>query len=179
MGLFSRGLSFFRKKKTFTADEFIFKYLRSAGSNDMNVNGSITPVVFEYVIPVGKDAWIERINMSAHNANITPDTFLGLAALANGLEIKAYDDQDNLLLDFCDGEPITDVTDLANLAGIDVLIDSQGAAQDGFAVRWTLSKAGESLFMRSGSKIRVTVNDDLSTVPHFKMMLQGILVNEY
>ena len=180
MGLFTRTKNFFRKKKTFYGNEFLYKFLRNGGASElMSVNGAITPVVFEYVVPEGKDVWIERMNIMGHNNQIIPDDFFGITKLANGLLIQALDDQDNLLIDFNDGVPIQETIQWSLLAGTDTRINNQGANEDAAVIRWTLSKAGEPLFMRAGYKFRVTVQDDLTTIPHLSMMIQGMVIGAY
>ncbi len=179
MGLFARTKSFFNKKRTFTPDEFIFKFLRNGSSAEMNINGSTVPQVFEYVIPAGKFAWLQRINISGHNEAITPELFIGLSALGVGLKFEALDELDNVLIEFTDGLNIKKNVDFNSLAGVDSTIDVNGAGQqDGFSVRWTMAKAGEALFMRAGYKLRVTIADDLRSINQLRMMVQGVFINE-
>lgn len=178
MGLFARTRDFLRKKKTFTADEFIYKYLRNGASPDCNVDGSLTPQVFEYVVPAGKHSWLYRINCEGHNGSITRDNFLGISALTNGLLFQVLDDQDNVLIDFTDGEGIKITTEFSALSGVDTQIDTRGGGEDGIAVRWTFERAGEPIFMKAGYKFRMTVRDDLSGISQLRWMLQGILVRD-
>jgi hypothetical protein len=176
MGLFARTRDFLKKKKTFTADEFIFKYLRNGGSPDCNVDGSIASQVFEYVVPAGKHAWLHRINTEGHNGSITRDNFLGIAALTNGILFQVLDDQDNILIDFTDGEGIKITTEFSALSGVDTQIDTRGGGEDGIAIRWTFDRAGEPIFMKEGYKFRLIVRDNLTGISQLRMMLQGIIV---
>lgn len=180
MGLFTRSIGFFRNKKTFTADEFVFSYLKNAGSAEMAVNGT-TPKVFEYVVPAGKNVWIQRLNIFGTNTNIDPDNFFGISALSNGLKIEVVDSSDVLIKDFTDGLPIKSLIDLSALAGSDAgsSIDRLGSADSGATVRWTISKAGEPLFIREGYKFRVTVRDNISGITKLRMMLQGTIVSKW
>jgi len=182
MGIFSRGLGFFKGKKTFTGDEFIFKYLRnSALSKDININGSVTPVFFEYIVPEGKNAWITRVNLFALNQNIKIDTFFGVAPLTNGVTFCVSDENDNVLIDFTDGEGIKTNEEFVSLAGSDVNTTSSslGNDADGSAIRWTISKAGEPLFLREGHKLRMKVSDDISDIDMLRAMIQGIIVDKF
>lgn len=176
MGLFARTKSFLTRKKTFLPEEFVFKYLRNSGFPEMNVNGLTAPKIFEYIVPAGKNVWLHRLNAEGHNASITRDNFLGIAALANGLDFQIVDDQDNLLIDFNDGEKIKITTEFSALCGVDTQIDTRGGGEDGIAIRWTFDRAGEPIFMKEGYKFRVIVNDDLSGISQLRMMLQGTIV---
>lgn len=180
MGIFTRTRDFFAKKKTFTADEFVYAFLRNGGSPEMNVDGTV-PKVFEYIVPNGKNIWLRRLTIAAHNSGMNPDNFFGLVALANGLVIEVLDNQDNQLKDFTNSEPIKILMHLSNLAGNDAgnTIDRLGAADDGAAIRWTFEKAGEPIFMREGYKFRITVNDNITGISFLRMMVQGIQVNKF
>lgn len=182
MGLFSRGLGFFKGRKTFTADEFVFKYLRNGGnSKEMNVDGSIAAHNFDYKVPEGKSVWIERLNIYALNQNIKIDTFFGLAKLANGITFLVLDENDNIVLDFSEGEGIKTNEEFVSLAGSDVntTVSALGNEADGSAIRWTISKAGESLFLREGHTFRMRVADDLTLIDQMRAMLQGVIVNKF
>lgn len=180
-GLFLRDINFFRRIGTFGADDLIFTHLKNTGSPEMNVDGSITPQIFEYIIPAGKDAWLHRLNMYALATSIDPDNFYGVPALTNGLDFKVVDEEDNLIIDFTNGVPIKRTIDFAAFAGSDAgnTIDRLGATNDGATVRWTFSRAGQPMFLRAGSKFQAVVNDNLAAIDTLRMMMQGFLVDKF
>ncbi len=182
MGLFTRGLELFKRKHTFTADEFIFKYIENGGSNEMNVLGTVgAPVKFEYIVPNGKSVWLRILNIMAIDGSIQPANFFGISALTNGMKFEIRDVDNNLLQDFTNGNSLKRTLDFALFAGSDAanIIDRGGPTDDGAAIRWTFKKAGEDIFMREGSRFVVTIEDDLTGITALRMMLQGIIVNKF
>lgn len=154
----------------------LFKFLRNASSPAMNVNGSITPVKFEYVVPAGRELYAQRLNFEFINTGMKPDNFAGVAALTNGLLIEVLDDDNTPLIDFTDGLGIKNQTEFAPLAGVDANVTSGGGTPDGLAVRWTMARTGAPIYMTAGQKFVLTVRDDLSTITQMRAMLQGILL---
>lgn len=156
----------------------LFKFLRDSGNSPaLNVNGSITPVRFEYVVPEGRELYAERLNFEFINTGMKPDNFAGVASLTNGLLIEARDESDAVLIDYTDGEGIKNMTEFSPLAGVDANITGGGGTPDGLAVRWTISKSGAPTYLTAGQKFVLTVMDDLSTITQGRSMLQGILLN--
>lgn len=162
-------------------DEYIFSLLDSGSGVDMNVDGG-TPVHFKYTVPTNHTAYIERINFTLLDITMQNDLFGGLAALTNGVLVRAYDADDTLLLDFLDGEPIKQNSDFCLLAGTDAPV-SAGAGADFLPIRWTVAKAAEqndgrlaALKLTEGQYIRVTVQDNLTGLDRFRGMVQGFLV---
>lgn len=178
MGLFFRNPQFFKNKKTFTADEFIFKFLRNGAMTQMNVNGSVTPVNFRYTVPAGKQVWLHRLHMTATNTNMSKTTFFGEVALTNGLTFQVHDQTDALLIDFLDGEPITVTHEFGALVGVDIQTVASGAGNDYESVRWTIANSGEPLFMDEGSYIECVISDDLTGISTMKAMIQGVIVDK-
>lgn len=154
----------------------IFKFLRNATgatSAEMNVNGAVTAVAFDYLMtaPV---AWIHRINLQLAAPTIVAGDFGGRAALTRGLTIKYHGSDDAVLLDFTDELPILTNAAFAPLAGVDVDRDIQaGNANDTLIVRWTLAKAGGPLKMTAGQYIRFLIQDDQTAQHVFRAMAQG------
>lgn len=153
----------------------IFTFLRNGPSTkEMNQNGSVTPVDFKYTAPEGKRAVIERLNVEIMDNGIKMDLFGAIAALTGGLEIGVYDEQDQLLLDPTDGHPLTRNGNWSFLAGVDARIYA-GAGLDIMNVRWTISRAGAPWRLDPGHYIRFRVQDDLTAISEFHVMVQGQL----
>ncbi|GAF93085.1 unnamed protein product [marine sediment metagenome] len=158
------------------AHQFIFKYMRKDTSADMSVSGIVSAQTFTYTCPVGVYATISRTNWHALATGIVGGGFLSLAELANGVTIASYDtDGVTVLKDYCDGIAITKHADLSLLAGVDqVVVDAVANQPDTWASRWTLAKAGDDVRLWPGQSIGITVRDDLTAIPHFQVMIQGI-----
>lgn len=67
------------------------QYFLNAGSNDMIVDGSTTPVNFEIRSGL-RDVFIRTISIYIADAGSSIDKFGGLTALTNGLEFYYYND---------------------------------------------------------------------------------------
>ena len=157
---------------------FLYKLLRNPLDNspDMNVDGSSTPVQFQYIVPAGKDVELHRFMFDLVDNAIKYGQFAGLAtALTNGVMVEIIeDDGTTVLLDFTDGENVKINSEWAHLAGVDSIVQP-AAGDDALPVRFSVHKAndGNAMYLSEGRIIRVTIQDDLSTVSHFECMIQG------
>ncbi len=159
---------------------FVFKLLRtSADSDDMAVNGSVTPVAFRYTVQVGRVFELWRITWHIIDGGIRADGFGGLTARANGLLLRILKSDESVELDVTDGEGLKRHADFTNLAGVDVIPDTSGVggAEDNVSVRWTIARAGRAMLLTEGQHIELVVRDDLSDLTVFHGMVQGILRN--
>ena len=157
--------------------DMFFRFLRSNGSKDMNIDGSVTPVTFsvEHHRAV-MDMDIFRVNMVILDAGPAASEFGGIPnGLTNGLLIRVMDSQGNILLDFLDGLTIRNNSDFGLLAGPDWPIVT-GAGTDAVSVRWTIAKAGDSVVLNKGDRFEVVVQDDLTSLDSFRIQVQGIFV---
>jgi len=165
-----------------TPDKYLYKYLRyssgpgaPADDRDMNINGSVTPAVYDYTIT---DRHVDeaRINMAILDGSIEPGDFGGIAgALANGCKLEIIDtDGSTVLVDFNDGDPIVQNYDWHMLAGIDA-VPLTYAGDDLLPVRFSIFKAGDEVRMKKDQIVRFTIQDDLSAITIFRMMIQGLI----
>ena len=156
------------------ADKFLEAYLEDSGNSiDMQVDGSVTAVPFEFTTPA--DCLIARCNIYILDANPTPTVFGGLGGeLTNGLLIQVLDDTPAVIKTFVTQRPTANNADIVALAGIDVSYDL-GAGTDSVAARWTFARhsGGYDLFMPAGQTFRVTIRDDLTGLTQFHWVLEG------
>jgi hypothetical protein len=153
------------------ADKLFFKFLRNGGSEEMNVNGSVTPAAFEFSA-TGKTHLITHLVVHIQDGGITPTEFAGLgSALSNGLLISVYDtDGTTELLDITDGHPITDNGEFAHLQSEAPVITVPAAGDDDLHA--VIDFEG-GLLLDPGQSVRVTVRDDLTAVTEFHMLAHG------
>ena len=166
------------ERMTHRPENALYKHLRvdgdPAGSPDMCVDGSVTPVLFQYIVPAGKRVIIERVLFTGLGPTIKPERFVSIAAVTNGLTIDILDPDDNSLLDFLDGHGITANYKWAQMVGVDVpSMLSPGSALDMMPLRWTLGKSGWATELLAGEKFSVGVHDDLTAIDYLEMFLQG------
>lgn len=153
----------------------LYKYLReSGGSEDMAVNGSSTPVVFEYEVPAQRALLLEKITLSIENAGITPSNFGGVSALSNGLLIQAVDAENVVLLDYTDSVPIKNLADFLSIGGSGAKLfdDSLGVDAMGITIPF-----GSLDALKAGEKIRIVVQDNLTGMDQMKAMVHGVLLD--
>ena len=157
------------------ADRFFIEMLQDGGSDEMAVDGSSTPVDFEYTVPASQEVLLSRAAVFIQDAGPSPTEFGGIAALTNGLLIQVRDGADQLVKQF--GEPIQDNTDFVLLAGTDVVYELTTGV-DSVSVRWTFSRTsgGDLLQLREGETFRVRVQDDLTGLTSMRWALQGQFV---
>lgn len=68
--------------------QIIFKYLTNNGTQDMAVDGSVTPVLFSYGPPAGQRLIIGSINVTLKgNLDFDVEKFAYIPALTNGVSI--------------------------------------------------------------------------------------------
>lgn len=155
----------------------VFKHLINAGNTEMSVDGSVTPVAFQAIVPSGKQWKIERVNMYLLDGGIRHDRFAGLAGgLANGLRFTAVDaDNTTELIDFLDGQPILINAHFTKLAGVDNMLVGIAGGDDQIQIRWTMSKSGAPLLLTAGQRLSVTVQDDLTSITSMSALIQGVV----
>jgi len=159
-------------------ENFVYEWLKDSGGDyELMVDGSLESQIFSYTVPNGKTFYLSRINFNIVDGSMIPTKFAGLTALgANGCEFYIEDADSNTVLDFTDGKLLSDNSDFAPLAGTDSIVIA-ASGDDALPVRFTINKAGKYMRLPEGYKIVFTVNDDLSTVTKFHVMVQGILTS--
>jgi hypothetical protein len=138
------------------------------GSKDLHVDGT-TPVVRQY-IPTTPVA-IHRAIVFVRDGGVwDAQDFGSLAGLTNGVDIEAV--IDGTTYDLLDGTPVKTNADWARHA-YDASFITIGTGDTFMSTRWTFSKAGEAIVLRAGDILRARINDNLSALTEFRIMLQG------
>ena len=158
-----------------TAGGFIFSFLRAIGSTRLNTNAAGSAVTYSYTVPSTRSAHISRCNMVLLDADQYPGRFGGVTSLTTGCKFITLEADGSQAFDFLDGETIKMNADFTLLAGTDNNVDA-GPTNAGRYVRWTIAKAGQALRLRGGEGIGVVVQDDLSGLVDFKILVQGVLL---
>ncbi len=154
--------------------KFFNIHLKNAGSFDMNVNGSVTPVDFLFEPPPNKHVFIARLIIMIEDNNINFNKFGGISALTNGFFIKVTEDGGERDLH----DSIIKKNSDFHMLAYDVSIDS--AVTDLLSVRWTFAKAGTFLHLHNDTldNFKVTIADNLTGLIKFHMTVQGFEVDE-
>lgn len=153
----------------------VYQLLEDGGSSDMAVDGSSTPVEFEFLVPVNTWVDLAQFNIVLTDVAVTNDKFGALTALTNGVTIEIIDvDTTTVLFDFTATRPIRTNTDFALYAGVSAKL-AGGGLVDAVLVEWPLQSSGAVLRVLGGQLIRATVNDNLTGLNTFGILIQGLL----
>lgn len=171
---------------TVIPENYIYQYLlRTEGPQsalgvdyELNTNSNLTVTgtsTFEYEVPTGSVFGLTRFNIIFLDGGIRPNRFGGVGALTNGCLFRIIDtDGTTLLKDFTNNVPLKRNVEWAALAGVDTII-LDAAGDDMLPIRFTVTKAGSSMKMVTGQKIRWVNRDDLSGITTFRIMVQGTI----
>ena len=161
-------------RQYFTADGTI------NGSNDMRVNGSVTPLEFCIPAEPNFDRFIKFISVKLADAGATFGEFANLAALTNGVEFE-WQSQEVGALIIHDG--IKDNLEFFRLSSqVPTIIDLSGGGADSIVVGIDLAKMfgsqwGLKLTAGTTEKLIFRVNDNLSVgIDEFNIIGHGTKV---
>lgn len=155
--------------------EFVFDYLKDGSSVEMNVNGSVTAVDFDYTVPAGLYLELYKMTMMMTDGEIRWGDFAGLGtALTNGIEIQVLDSDENLLLDVTNSEDIKANEDLGFLAGTDA-IRAGSAGDTAYIADMVVAVGQHPMVLAPGSIVRAKVQDDLTGVSYLRTSIHGRL----
>ncbi len=146
------------------------------GSNeDLSVDGSVTPVEFDIVANTGKIFFISKLTITLQDSSINFSKFGGIAALANGVQIVV---KEGGLAERPLGNPLQTNADF-NHEGFEVNVQSSN--EDLLTARIFVKNGFQSsvaLADADGDYMRITVNDDLTSITKIKILAQGYEVDE-
>jgi len=140
--------------------------LTNGTNKNMNVNGSVTPVIFEAKPPVGKKWKITRMVGYLEGVNpFSAETFADLIALPNGVEI------------ILNGKVITTWNTNRDIASqIPVLTAPKALGKEDRTLSgvWNIKEVfGNSILVDDENGVQFKIQDDLSTITAFYVTVQG------
>lgn len=145
----------------------ISEYVKDGTNQNMNVNGSVTPVDFVYEVAAGNVELFERsmFSLISGTQEFVSTNFGSIGALTNGVEI---------LIEYRGVEYIQEIWQ-SNMDISETCYDFTNPYKDGAYVgRWTFSKdTGTAMFLPAGSKVIIRVNDNLTGLTLFQFKLKG------
>lgn len=147
------------------------------GSDDMNVDGSITPVRFSITPPPGNVYRIAKFMMYIQDTGTFDTGFWGNnITMVNGIQfITTRGGVDREVLK----HPIRTSGDLAELT-FNVRHENFGSGDEFLVSEWKIAELGQ--FFRldgdNNDSFSVTINDDLTNLNHQQVMAQGY-IEEY
>lgn len=157
-----------------TENNAVIQYLTNNGLNDMAVDGSIDPVLFSAIPPVGRKWVIARmlIYYSAANRAFRERGFGHLQALTNGIDIML---NGAAILNWKDNVDVT-------LAMYDTDSKSVYSKSDrSIAGRFTFSRftrPSGGLTVRPPAGFAIKVRDNLSRLSVFRALIEGVAFDD-
>ena len=156
-----------------------YKWLRNPAQateslqRNANVDGSSTPVVFEWAAPDGYETYWERVIVHLQDSGtFDADKYGNGLSLTNGIKVQVVWDDGTEVLDLIDGHTIIDNGDWEGMC-YDFSYNSIGVGDNVAAVRWTVAKAGKPIKLEPNQRIRVTIQDDLTGLTKHRFNVQG------
>ena len=157
-------------------DRAYYRFLDTNGDGTGTQNAvgdySITPEEFYFQPDTDAHIWRMIIHIEDTSGFQAQDYGNITGGLTNGYCLEVKDDNDNVLLDLCDGLKIQTNAEIGRYC-YDVDVKTWGAGNEVGQARWTFAKAGYPLVINNGFKLSVTFNDDLSGLIEHYFMLQG------
>ncbi len=156
----------------------IKQVIDSAGNTNMNVDGSVTPVKYGFTCPPDVQAVLSRVNICMIDASLNATDFGGITgSITNGVKFIIFDKNDVVLLDLADRLRVDNNSDWGLLAGTDWIFQTAGPGDDSVTIRWSFSRSGRELLLKPGERFEVLIQDDLTSMTFFGMMLQGYFLD--
>lgn len=156
------------------ADQHILKWLREeGGSRNAAVNGSSTPVLFEYTSTEDTVEVARLIISIVDSGTFDAEKYGNGLVLTNGIKLEVINSEGGVVLDLLDGEEIKTNADWQAMC-FDFHYNDIGTGDNVAVMRWTFERAGEPLLLPEGSKLRITVQDNLTGLTAHYFQLQGI-----
>ncbi len=150
------------------------QFLENVGSKIMNVDGSVTPVTFTAAPPTGKTWFVHTITLVIEDGAIQFPKFGGINALTNGLDIKVKESglaEETLANIKKNSEFYTFASGITiESAGVDLLI-----------IHFRIKINSGTTFQLTDSNsefFKAIVNDDLTSIDNFNMLIRGYEVDE-
>lgn len=146
-------------------------FLLNGASSAQNVNGSVTPVSFQNGPASGKIWYVVSFSVTMEDTSMNFSKFGGITALTNGWLVKVKENG---------GSEITVATikkngDFYTYAN-NVIIES--STTDILIVQFNpVFNTGATIKLLYGDYLKTTVNDDLSSLDSFSMLIRGYEVD--
>lgn len=152
----------------------------AAGSIDLNVDGSTTPVAFSYTVPVYKNApaWIVSglVFVIADQAIVLATKFAGInGGLTNGiiLQLTEPPGANSASKTLLNVKFNLDFALYTNEGSIGLDLNAEGTGPDSFTAFISSFPGGYRLLCKPGTQLSLIVQDDLSTIDRFQCVSHG------
>ena len=155
-------------------------YPSNGSTENMNVNGSVTPVAFFVNAPANTYFRVCRcIWRIEDSGTISSDTFGVITALSNGITVELHDgygttdDGDKIDDIIPAGHPVQKNSDIAALCYDLNSAPVVGTGTDLVTARWTFVNYSDGYLLGPDRRIRIEIADDLSGIAEFTIAFEG------
>jgi len=152
-----------------------FRYADTVGDGSGSVEMNVASGVFKLAPLAGESKiLVERVLISVRDTGTFDTNAYGNGiALTNGIGMALHRASDDaVLIDLLGGYPIKTNGDWA-AACYDMNVATYGSGDQVMSIRWTFSKTGVPLVVKSGEYLGVTIADDLTALSHQRFFFQG------
>lgn len=157
------------------AADYISTPLIDGVEDEMNVDGSSTAVPYLYIPPASYAATIHRLTMFIETGTaMDTELFGNLAELTNGVVIQVTDNGVTTILDtwHSNADMLLDMYDFGSAGAI------FGKSTKVATGRWSFYRAtggSRGIYVPKDGSFKAVVQDDLRTLVHFHVHVQGYL----
>ena len=168
-------------ERTTDAFPYVHRFVDTVGdgSGDINANvdGSITPILFKCLPPAeGALVFAEVTIIIEGTGNFKTNTYGGLAALTNGLQLGLFDkDTEEPVVELTAPHRVRTNVDWA-LYAYPVTLSAWGGGSSHITANWDARKAGGAgVLLAAGSQLAlgVKISDDLTGLANHFFVLKG------
>lgn len=155
---------------------FFSRHMRdAAGSEDMAVNGSVTPVEFTLEPRAGEKALIlsQAVITIVDTGNFDSGSYGNNVILTNGILVELVSDTGVVLVDLLDGDPVKTNPEWAQNTG-NLTLYTFGSGDNVATIVW--NAPGNQIILDANTILRVTIQDDLTGLSKHQIHCQGVVV---
>lgn len=145
-----------------------------SGSKDMAVDFSGGATSFKISADVGLlDCYLSNLKViMLFTGQMGIDKYAKNLVLANGIQLRLTDQDDDLVEDFLDGNPVKSNAGWFFYAGKSNTFDA-AASKTALVIDWSFVDKGFPLLLRPGWSLETILHDDFSSMDIHMMCVQG------
>jgi hypothetical protein len=142
-----------------------------------DTSNTTNPSIYKFTVPAGREVILTRMTGVLTDGAISQPLFGGVSARTNGLKIYTATSGGTTIANYTTDVTVKKNSDWGIFAGPDAdAVSTLGAGDDVFFIRWTFSKAGQPIALGPGESFNVAVQDDITSLTAFNLMVQGYYV---
>lgn len=147
----------------------------TTGSDDMNVDGSVTPQVFMLECPPKYHVYLESVSIFIQDEGaFTANGYGGVAGLTNGLKVL-FRQGETVIADVTDQVPIKSNSDWMSYS-FEIHNFNFSGGQSVLAMSYNLAANGRPYKLSPGQNFAVIVRDDLTGLTKHRIRTSSVFV---